>query len=264
MESRKHLTLEGENIRISYREQFTPGEEIFENHCHARYEMIAVFEGKVTIVVDKGKYTLRQGEIVIIPPLVYHSVFAEDELTYKRATLLFDSSLIPSEIMSDFTEKTGRQSVSKHGSLDAPLQSLKSIFAEAEREKFLPLAKSLLTEIIYIHTYKDTSGKKEKSHPTVKAITEYIDLHITEKISLEGIADSVFLSKSTVSHLFAGEMKISVKQYVLQKKLSYAARLIEEGCSAGRAAEAVGYDNYANFYKMYKKVMGVSPRSRRV
>ena len=63
----------------------------------------------------------------------------------------------------------------------------------------------------------------------------------------------------TVSHLFCREMKISPKQYVLQKKLSYAARLISEGVAATEAARRVGYDNYANFYKLHKKLFGTAP-----
>jgi AraC-like DNA-binding protein len=58
-------------------------------------------------------------------------------------------------------------------------------------------------------------------------------------------------------------MKISVKQYIIQKKLSYAARLIGEGASTASAASAIGYENYANFYKVYKKTFGSSPRSIR-
>ena len=55
-------------------------------------------------------------------------------------------------------------------------------------------------------------------------------------------------------------MKISVKQYIINKKLAYAASLMRDGVNATDAAAAVGYDNYSNFYKMYKNVFGTSPR----
>ena len=58
-------------------------------------------------------------------------------------------------------------------------------------------------------------------------------------------------------------MKISIKQYILQKKLSYAANLIECGIRATEAAERIGYENYANFYKMYVKVFGTPPKRER-
>ena len=58
-------------------------------------------------------------------------------------------------------------------------------------------------------------------------------------------------------------MKISVKQYVINKKLAYAVSLMREGVSATDAAAAIGYDNYSNFYKTYKNVFGTSPRGEK-
>ena len=258
--SHKHKTLENENMRISYREGFVENQKIFENHCHARYEMISVFEGSVGIVVDNKRYTLKEGELAIIPPLVYHSVFAKDTLMYKRATILFDEKLIPTEIKDDFAEKTKYQSVSIHESFCHLFERLKDVFADEENKKFLPLVSSILIEALYIHTYKDTSGKRDKSHPVVNRAAEYINNHLADKITLDDVAASLFLSKSTVSHVFRDELKISVKQYILQKKIAYAASLICDGVSAGEAAEIIGYDNYANFYKMYKKIIGTTPK----
>ena len=39
-------------------------------------------------------------------------------------------------------------------------------------------------------------------------------------------------------------------------------KLISEGKQATEAARLVGYDNYANFYKLYKKLFGASPTQR--
>ena len=257
-----HRTLQNEKMRISYREGIVEGERIFENHCHTRYEMIAVFEGNISIVADGARYTLSAGEIIVIPPLLYHSVFAGD-ITYKRATLLFDEACVPKEIEEDFLGKVKTCPVSSNAALLPILSSIKDIFAEEEIEKYTPLVECHLTEAIYVHTYKESSGAKVKANPTVKALTEYIDSHINEKLLLDDVAESLFLSKSTVSHIFKSEMKISVKQYIIQKKLAYAARIISEGTPAAEAARLIGYDNYANFYKMFKKVIGESPRAKK-
>lgn len=259
-ENRVHKTIEGEDIRVSYREGIAESEEIFESHCHTRYEIIAVFDGKVRLVIDGKKFTLKAGEIAVIPPLAYHSVFGVEETLYKRATALFDESFVPREIVEDFKAKTYRQPLSSHELLTASLGRVREVLCESVASTFLPLVKSLFVEALYVHTYKDTASKKEKFHPTVKAAVEYIDSHITEKLTLDSIAENVFLSKSSVSHIFRDEMKISVKQYIINKKLAYAVSLMREGSSAADAAAAIGYDNYSNFYKTYKNVFGVSPR----
>ena len=58
-------------------------------------------------------------------------------------------------------------------------------------------------------------------------------------------------------------MKISFKQYVLQKKMAYATRLMLNGVSAGEAAKTIGYENYSNFYSVYKKIVGVPPSDKK-
>ncbi len=254
-----HEVFEDKDIRISYREGNLQSEHIFENHCHARYEIIAVIEGEIRIVIDNRRYDLKSGEIALIPPLKYHSVFTLGGVLYKRITVFFDKSFIPKEIFSDFLYKTEKHPVASNEMISSIFHGIKDIFCESEKEKFLPFAKSLLTQAFYIHTYKDTTSIHEKINPQIIKITEYVDSHIGEKILLDDIANNIFVSKSTVCHLFSSEMKISLKQYILQKKLSYAARLIEDGVSASEAAGLVGYDNYANFYKMYVKIFGISP-----
>ena len=258
-----HITVQNEHIRVSYREGALDGEHIFENHCHARYETIAVFEGKMSIVVDGERYTLGAGEIIVIPPLAYHSVFALGDITYKRATFLFGESVIPKEIREDFVSKIKSHPVSSENVQGRLMSSLEEIFSKSEIERYLPLAQSLLTEAMYIHTYKAGGSTGAKINPTVKAVIEYVDAHITEKIRLDGVAASLFLSKSTVCHLFASEMKISPKQYILQKKFAYAAKLIDDGVSAQEAARSIGYENYANFYLAFKKIFGESPINKK-
>mgnify|MGYP003307143845 CR=1 FL=1 len=57
-------------------------------------------------------------------------------------------------------------------------------------------------------------------------------------------------------------MKISPKQYILQKKLALASKLIDEGVPRTVAAMQVGYENYSNFYRMYQKHLHGVPSDR--
>ena len=251
-----------EKIECSLREGVRDGEHIFENHCHPQYELIAVFEGSVTVVIEGGRLELGCGEIAIIPPFYYHSIYTDGKGEYKRLTALFSDSFIPREISADFKKRATIRFTSANSALLAALDGLRYAFSETDTEKYGALIESYLIEALYIHTYKASEREEAKTHPRVKKITEYIDTHIGEKISLDDIAASLFISKSTLCHVFSSEMKISVKQYILQKKISAAAKLIADGMSASLASERVGYENYANFYKMYKKIFGESPSGR--
>ena len=258
-----HKTIEARNIRVSYREGTIEREHIFENHCHSRYEMITVFEGSTDIVVDGRKYTLGRAETVIIAPLVYHSVFVRGDVTYKRATVLFEESEIPDEVLHDFKSKLSARPVLIIAEDNARMELYSWMFGDAFSDKLIPLIKGVLIESVYTAAYRVKMEAGPSVDPTVKAITKYIDAHINEKILLDGIAEELFISKSTVSHVFRDVMKISPKQYIIQRKLAYAASLISAGTPASSAAREIGYENYAAFYKIYKKVFGESPRIKK-
>jgi len=57
-------------------------------------------------------------------------------------------------------------------------------------------------------------------------------------------------------------MKVSPKQYILQKRMALAAKLIREGVPPTEVALRVGYDNYSNFYRMYQKHLHAAPSGR--
>ena len=59
---------------------------LWESHCHAQYEMIAVADGDITVMLEGQKYRLQKNQIIIIPPLFYHSVTANGGERYRRIT----------------------------------------------------------------------------------------------------------------------------------------------------------------------------------
>ena len=94
---------------------------------------------------------------------------------------------------------------------------------------------------------------------TLQKIISYIDTHLDDKIRLYDLAEHAVCSESRVSHLFQEKMKISPKQYILQKKLAFAEKLIRDGMPATLAAIQVGYENYSDFYRVYRKHFGINP-----
>lgn len=252
-------TFETRHLQCTYRKTVTQTHNIFENHCHLQFELIAVFEGSVSVQIEGTKYRLTSCAAALIPPLTYHSVSSDKSALYQRITFLFDRSFIPEEIQTDFLEKLQTHPIVTHDSLQFVFARLFQTFQEENLSIYAPLLESLLVQIFYIHTYQDISPSCKQTNPALQAITEYIHSHICEKISLDDIAGALFLSKSAVCHLFKEHMNISVKQYILQKKMTYAAQLIQNGMPATDAAHCVGYENYTNFYKIYCKVFQTTP-----
>ncbi len=255
-----HVRMESDTMRLSYREGTDEKERIFENHSHPSYELIAVLGGDISIVIGNRRFRLRGGEVALIPPLVYHSVAVNAMVPYKRVTALFGTDAIPCEIRAELEARAAESPTASSRVLDMPLAALESVAKGGREARDMPLVSALITELLYAFTFKGEGLSAEhRVHPTVQAVCDYVDAHLCERLVLDDISAALFVSKSSICHLFHSEMKISPKQYVLQKKLSYAARLISEGTPATEAAATVGYGNYASFYKLYKKIFGASP-----
>lgn len=89
----------------------------------------------------------------------------------------------------------------------------------------------------------------------------YIEHHMTEKISLERAAQSFHVSESTISQLFRKRMDISFYHFVTQRRLIAAKNLIQTGASLEQAAADVGFGDYSNFYRAFRREYGITPAS---
>ena len=224
---------------------------LWESHCHAQFEIIAVADGDITVMLEGQKYRLQKNQIIIIPPLFYHSVTANEKGTYRRITILFGIDAIPNVLQNDFI-KQGRTA-----DIDAArMEKIKEICQKEDSAFYAPLLESLIIEIFYDFLQISRRTTIIEIDDFLQKTFEYIDTHLSEKILLDDLAKVTNRSKSSFCHLFEEKMKTSPKQYILQKKLALANKLIDTGTPRTVAAMQVGYDNYSNFYRLYLKHIG--------
>ena len=239
---------ETDGFHIKCTESITNRPVIWESHCHTRFEMIAVSDGDITVMLEGQSYRLKKDDIIIIPPLSYHSITANSEGVYKRITALFDISAVPDVLRWDFILKPFLFSFC--------VEKLGDVLHRENTLYYAPLVKSLMTEIFYEAEKESNDSHDIVTDEFLKASLKYIDEHLTEKLRLDDIARHTARSKSSFCHLFFEKMNVSPKQYILKKRLALAKKLIDEGMTHTAAAMHVGYYNYSNFYRLYKKNYG--------
>lgn len=74
----------------------------------------------------------------------------------------------------------------------------------------------------YIQELADFLANKVPINPTALAIRNYIDMHLTESLSLDHLADTVSLSRSRLIHLFREVYHVAPYQYYLSQKCKLA------------------------------------------
>lgn len=246
----------------SYKKDYYTKGVIFDSHCHSSYEIILVLTGKITVLIEGREYVASPTHAVILPPFVYHSILGHGHGEYERIDFCFEESTVPPEIKRDFATRV-REYPLFIGEENAKIFSLmKKMICDEKSERFVPLFCAELTRLFYMISDTDVNSASREdgeADATSAKIIAYINENIESRITLDELSHRLFLSKSTVCHVFKNKMKISVKQYILQKKMSYATACLRDGMPAGEVAKRIGYENYVNFYNIYKKTTGVTP-----
>lgn len=117
-------------------------------------------------------------------------------------------------------------------------------------------------EITHILTLVSTSpetSERTDSELEIKLrnITNYLDEHYTESISLDFLAEHFYISKYYLSREFKKEHGTTIIQYLLTKKITHAKELLRySNSSIEDIAALCGIDDASYFNKVFKKWEG--------
>ena len=95
--------------------------------------------------------------------------------------------------------------------------------------------------------------------PKIAQVMSYINENLCGELSVDVLAERVFLSKYHFMRLFKAQTGVTVHAYVRQKRLVNAARLIREGTPAAKAAADSGFTDYSAFHRAFRESFGMSP-----
>ena len=256
-----HFKLIDSKYDAAYTSETRQKGDVFERHFHFTIEFLMLVNGDISVYVENKQYLPSPYTLVIIPPPNFHSTVANVETDYTRVTVMVSPNDIPSPIRELFYEKIAKNPLFKGAVITRFIDNLKKLLSAQNNQDFAPLLDGIMTELFYAVAFYETDEEPTEiiTNKNLSNILSYINSNITKQITLDDIAANVFLSKSTISHLFKNKMNISIKQYILQKKMAYASEQIANGLAANEAAKLVGYDNYSNFFTIYKKIIGSPP-----
>ena len=90
--------------------------------------------------------------------------------------------------------------------------------------------------------------------------TAYIKDHLTDKLSLDQVAEQVYLSKSYFCRIIKEELGCTFTEYVNRLRIERSKVLLRSsGISIAEVACAVGFDDQSYFTRIFKKQTGVAP-----
>ncbi len=128
-------------------------------------------------------------------------------------------------------------------------------------EELSPYVQNLLERAMELRD-RATDNQSKK---VLKRALEYIEENYTqETLSLNTVAGEVNVSANYFSAIFSQEMKVTFIEYVTQKRMEYAKKLLRQtDRHSGDIALEAGYKDPHYFSFVFKKTQGCTPREYR-
>ncbi|WP_310603643.1 AraC family transcriptional regulator [Anaerosporobacter sp.] len=245
-------------------------------HTHNYYEFYFFLEGEVSIKIEEETYALKAGDIVLIPPNVYHHAIIHDKSKPYRRFVLWISKEYCEQLMEmsiDYVYLMQYVSISKEYIFHNDIITFNTIQAkvfqlveEIQGERFgknIKITLSINDLILHlnriVYEWKQERRLIEGQN-LYQNLIYYIDEHLDEKLTLDTLAKEFFISKYHIAHIFKDNMGLSIHQYILKKRLLACKEAMFGNESISEIYLLFGFKDYSSFYRAFKKEFGVSPK----
>lgn len=245
--------------------------ERIEYHYHTFHKVIILLAGKAGYAIEGERYDLSPGDFVLVGRgSIHRPEVAEDDF-YERMILYIDPAYLTSLSTEDCDlESCFRQAQTafRYVYRDEGGSRVRQLFetlartsreggygaALLERAQFLELMVEVNRVCRGGHQVQAAAGDRK-----VVTLLQYLNLHLTEELSIDQLAERFYISKYHMMRRFRQETGYSIHGYLTEKRLLLAQRLLAQGVSPSEAGERAGYQDYSTFSRAYKKHFGRGP-----
>ena len=258
------------------------GEMMLDNSIVSHHEALfgTVTSGSAVIKIADSTHTLRKGDVYFVAPNVKYNFKDYSDAEIEVVTLNFAN---PAAVTQDYMPQsiiralingncTPFAMVSPDEDGYTPMYESIQNIKNAETEKFeffqLKVYSDMYVLFFYLFSRKyikilDVENKSKKYRALVR-VTNYIDEHYTEGISLDEVAGQTGISRYYVSHLFKELMNTTFVGYVNELRLNRAAMLlVTTDKPIIEIASISGFNNLSNFNRAFKMHFNKTPSAYR-
>lgn len=254
-------------------------DDSYDTHWHTSIEVIMPYVNHYIVDINGTKTTVEPGDIFVIPPGELHTLHAPEE--GERLILLFDYSLLSNlpgiNSLIDSLHPFTHISKIKYPEIS---KTLVNVLKEVEYEFFHDNVYRDATIYYMLVKFLTTLGRANietmtpfpnlpasRQHEYVNklmGVCNHIDDHFTEDLPIEKLCEITGLTKSYFSKLFEIFTGMSYNDYLNQKRISFAEKLlIFPDLSTTDIAMKCGYNSLSTFNRAFRNIKKCSPTEYR-
>lgn len=235
-------------------------------HQHREIELIYMRRGALDFYVDTRCYSLREGDLLFVPPYAIHRIPAHKEGATEHECICFSASLLCDTALLSLLEGSPVAAYRLSGA-DATVPSLhmQAAFSACERggngwELLAVGHLSLLFAVLKQMGAFCGEGSVVGDTAFAKDVIAFVEAHHGEAVTSRTIAALLYTGQSQFCRRFRSVFGTSFEKYLLSYRLERARTLLgTETANVTEIAYRVGFHNAAYFGKAFREKYGVTP-----
>lgn len=241
-------------------------------HFHEFDKIVLLISGSVDYAVEDTVYTLAPWDVLLVRHHTIHKAVIDKSAPYERIIIYLDRKyfdrVMPEARIAecfDRADKSAQHLLTPNARqrelIDAAARAYESSLADNEPGAQTMRDTLMMQLLIHINRVAVAAPElpQKKLDPKIEKTLSYINENLARELSVDALADRVYLSRYHFMRLFKAQTGSTVHAYIRQKRLMYAARLIREGVNANKAAADSGFADYSAFHRAFKESFGISP-----
>ena len=251
-------------------EKCLPGYE-FQCRDRSGYHLHVILGGRGVLSVNGNIYPLHRGQMFVTKPGEQTWYRADEKDPWVYCWMTFDGNKA-----AKYIENAGlKQGINWRDCYTDPLKFytlVKDLLDRPEMSLSNDLQRlSLLLSFISLAIETETQKSHISRHESDINTDTYVDMAITyiqsnfSNIKISDVARNIGINRSYLTKIFKNKVGISPQEYLMDRKLSYACKLLlETDAQIQDIARRIGYDNLLTFSKIFKGRYGISPKNYRL
>ncbi|NEU32264.1 AraC family transcriptional regulator [bacterium LRH843] len=267
-------------FQIVYRESKSKQREL-PFHFHEWYEMVYVYSGQGTFLIDQSIQSMEKGNVFIIPANTIHQSIPDKVNPVTSTVLFFCHSFVQTRLLGDsfdflhLFEHCIRQKKYKYTLQPSQQEEVERYLQEMDNEiqqvhlgyrhasqihlqtMLLYLSRELTSyDVQVIHDYTGPGWMND--------VLSYIEDHFMEGVSLEALSTHGNVSTAHLSRVFKKMTGMNISEYIATKKVLKAKELLlQTEKKVTEIASICGFESMPYFHRTFKKYSGVTPSAYR-
>ena len=215
------------------------------------YDLTMILRGTLCYSINGEKTIIKQGDIICLPPGTMRSRHEGNE---KSDFISFNFTSKNEIAIPTILEKA----------VSNDMLLLVAAYDEICRNSYLDNKEKSAHLLSCLLLILEDRVAQTRRNPLAIKIIEFIHKNFAQKITLDKIGKAMFFSPGYCDNIFRRETGRSIIDYLIEIRITEAKRLIFEGeISLSAVSEAVGFDDYNYFSRVFKKRTGYTPNEYR-